>query len=79
MTNDQAEEVLQITQQTLRGVLVALVQQRGIPPRALSVDLDAASADETLTPVSRAMLHDLSEGMRMLANLLSKSGSDGMH
>jgi len=78
MTKDQIE-ILNITQQTLRAVLMALVSQGGINPRALSIALDAAGAEESLEPAARAMLQDLSEGMRMLGDLQSKSGTDGVH
>jgi len=77
MTKDQIE-ILNITQQTLRAVLMALASQGGINPRVLSIALDAAGAEESLEPATRAMLQDLSQGMRMLGDLQSRStpGSD---
>jgi len=68
MTTEQYE-VLNITQQALRALMVALVAESTANPARLALLLDAAGADETLDESARAMLADLATGLRVMAQM----------
>lgn len=62
-------EVLNIVQQVLKSVLVSITATDPTKTEVLSTTLAAAAANPRLEPMSRQMLHDLSEGMTVLSSL----------
>ena len=65
MTADQIA-TLNITQQVLRSVLVALAAQHPAAMPHVAHALRAASLQPALEPIARQMLGDLADGLDML-------------
>lgn len=68
MTDEQIE-VLNITQQVLKNVLLCLAAANPGQTAALSTMLAAAAANPILEPMSRTMLTELSQGMGVISSL----------
>jgi hypothetical protein len=67
MTNEQLQ-TLNITQQVLRHVLVAVAAAHPGQTAVLATTLAAASGNRSLDPLAQQMLGDLAEGLGMLAS-----------
>ncbi|HEU4589412.1 MAG TPA: hypothetical protein VFS13_00775 [Steroidobacteraceae bacterium] len=59
-------ETLNITQQVLRNVVIALCAEMRADMSRVSAVLAAAGAQESLEPAAQRMLTDLAEGLAML-------------
>lgn len=70
MTKEQLE-VLHITQQVLRSMLVSLGALNATAMPTVALALRAASVHEDLLPTSRQMLGDLATGIEMLTGGLA--------
>lgn len=67
--NEEQADVLNVTQQVLRHLVISLLAATGGDPKALSGLLLSASADPALEPIARRMLGDLADGVNMLARM----------
>lgn len=60
MTQDQIDTI-NIVQEVLRGIMLAITTQPGVDIQKLAITLQAASANENTSPLARNMLANLAE------------------
>lgn len=73
MTNKDKAEVLQITQEVLRGLMISLAGASKADMNVLSELLIEAAKASNLAPHSRIMLEDLAQGPALIAKANAKS------
>jgi hypothetical protein len=63
----ESDEVLNIVQEVLRGLMCALITGAGADPEKVATGIQAFAANPDLDQTSRLMLQDLASGADMLA------------
>ena len=64
---EQSDEVLNIVQEVLRGLMVGLIAGTGADPARLASGIKVFATNPQIDNTSRLMLLDLAEGAGMLA------------